>query len=401
MKLTKGLFMACASLALFACSNEDTPMEDNLGNGETQSIAIKLEGLTTDNGGRAVQDPVTETQTGEGVTATLTDIALLGSDGTNILYVEKLSATENSTEWAQLTSGGNGYIMHEVPGNVRQVYAIGNYAKNTTLKGWVDALNPSTTAVTNATMDAQVISAASQQTFTDVTLYGFDDALETATGVTDSEHPTNKIMAADITIAPLVSRIEIGTIQCTNLGNIYKDVTLKYIGLMNYYNQTTLGGSESVPMTITNVEEPLNQNAATEGHYKWGVTTDDNFKWAWDAISNVKFDGSDDTHTAGEGKVYAYQFIPTLVPSTNFNVKIFLDATENTQTAATSPFHAVTAVINGTNNGWTTEPGMIYKVDLKFAEENIGPWNPDEEICINVTVTAKKWTIKPLTVTYE
>ena len=39
--------MACASLALFACSNEDTPMEDNLNNGETQSIAIKLEGLNT------------------------------------------------------------------------------------------------------------------------------------------------------------------------------------------------------------------------------------------------------------------------------------------------------------------------------------------------------------------
>lgn len=401
MKLTKGLFMACASLALFACSNEDTPMEDNLNNGETQSIAIKLEGLNTGNGnGRAVQDPENETTTGEGITATLSDIALLGSDGTNILYVETLSSTANSEEWGQLTSGEDGYIMHEVPGNVRQVYAIGNYSVNTTLKSWVEGFNGGQTDATNDQMESQVITAASQQTFDNVTLYGYDTALEAIVPSTDTEHTTNTLLGAEIEVAPLVSRIEIGTIQCTNLGNIYKQIDLKYVGLLNYYNQTTLGGTNDVPMTVTNVEEPANTTAPSEGNIKWGVTNDANYKWAWDAISGATFDSKDDIHTAGQNKVYAYQFIPTPVTSENFNVKLYLDAKENTTEATTSPFHSVTANISG-STGFQPVAGMIYKVDLKFAEENIGPWNPDEDICVNVKVTAKKWTIKTLTVEYE
>ena len=290
--------------------------------------------------------------------------------------------------------------MHEVPGNVRQVYAIGNYSVNTTLKSWVEGLNGGQTDATNDQMESQVITAASQQTFDNVTLFGYDTALVAIVPSTDTEHTTNTLLGAEIEVAPLVSRIEIGTIQCTNLGNIYKQIDLKYVGLLNYYNQTTLGGTNDVPMTVTNVEEPANTTAPSEGNIKWGVTNDANYKWAWDAISGATFDSKDDIHTAGQNKVYAYQFIPTPVTSENFNVKLYLDAKENTTEATTSPFHSVTANISG-STGFQPVAGMIYKVDLKFAEENIGPWNPDEDICVNVKVTSKKWTIKTLTVEYE
>ena len=118
MKVTKSLFLACACLGLFACSNEDTPSpEGNLTDGETQSIAIRLEGLSSNAEGRAFEEPITESSTSSGKhTATLSDIALIGTDETNILTVVTISySTDSNSDWQKLTTAESGYIMHNVP----------------------------------------------------------------------------------------------------------------------------------------------------------------------------------------------------------------------------------------------------------------------------------------------
>ena len=394
MKLTKGLFMACASLALFACSNEDTPMEDNLNNGETQSIAIKLEGLTTDNGGRALGENTVADQ----AAATFDNIVILCSDGTNILKVERMQSADE--DWGELSTA-NGHFIHNVPASVREVYAIGNYDSASDLNTWVTGLNEDNPSTTNAIMNAKVIKAAEQQTFADVTLFGVDQELATANPADDQTEGHNKVLNADITIKPLVSRIEISQISCTDLGTSFSKIDLKYIGLMNYFNQTTLGGNATGQRTIAEVVEP-SITTPEEGKISWGeavASVDDS--WAWDKFtSNISLTNTSKVHKATEGKAVAfYQFIPKKVGSTNFNVKLYVAATEKTS-GQVSALNTVTANFTGDNN-FKYEPGMVYKVSLDFTEKNLGPWDPSEIICVNVIVKAQPWTVKQLTVTYE
>lgn len=409
MKISKSLFLAFAGLGLFACSNEDvTTGVDNSGN---NSIVIKLDGLS--DGSRSVGDPTTGDDNTT-VLTTMSDVAILLSDGTKILGHTTIDANSQSTEWGQLK--GSGYIMHEVNSHVREVHVIGNYTKHTGLKNIVDNIaDDGTTDLSNVT--TQVIKAASQQTFGEVTLYGVDNALTTVTGgdegdADNHEGTTHTMLQADVTVNHLVSRIEIGNIQCTDLNDgadaMYDKITLKYIGLLNYYNQTTIGGTVSTPMTLANVLEPTDANKTPgEGMYSWSATSSNaDYNWAWDPIDNsadaAVLDSKDEVYNPSTNKKFVYQFIPSQVKESglkNFNVKLYLDAQEK-GTNNINAFHTVTANFTG-DTDFTYEPGKIYKVDLAFGEENIGPWNPDEVICVRVKVTVADWTIKALTPTFE
>ena len=402
MRFSKSLFVAFAGLGLFACSNEDVTNGLN-DNGESKSIVIKLDGL--DNGGRAIGAPTTES---DKKTTTMSDVAILLSDGTKILGHQKLDATSDATEWNQL-KGVNGYIMHEVNNHVREVHVIGNYSKESTVAAAVNGIQDGTTTLQS--IKDIVIKAAQQQTFDEVTLYGSDVAL-TSDGTDETNPPhdgtSSKMLLAEVTVNHLVSRIEIGNIQCTDLGTMYKQIDLKYIGLLNYYNQTTLAGTGTgtIPMTLDNVLEPTTANANPgEGKFSWSNTnTDAAYKWAWDAITGASINSSTTQYNpsnegSGDGK-FVYQFIPTQVGSKNFQVKLYVDAKENTSAAAPSSLNTVTANFTG-DTDFAYEPGKIYKLDLIFSENNIGPWNPDEVICVKVKVTVADWTIKTLTPTFE
>lgn len=397
MKLTKSLFLAFAGLGLFACSNEDVSTE--VDNSANNSIVIKLDGLTTSRaiGNATVGDNNTS------VTTTLNDVAIVLSDGSKIYAVETLENVqtegEDKTNWSQLTTSGSGYIIHQVSSHVREVHVIGNYTENVELKTWVEN-NPTSSTV--SAMKALVVKANTQQDFTSVTLFGEDVAL-TSASETHTDH-TSTTLEANVELKHLVSRIEIGNIQCTNLGTMYSELTLKYIGLLNYYNQITLDGTTpSVPMTLDNVLEPTaSNNAPGEGKYSWSNDdTDAFYSWAWDKIANNTVISSNATQwnptlSTGTGK-FVYQFIPNQVSGKNFNVKLYLNATEKTG-GSTSAFHTVTANFGAQIDGTA---GKIYKVDFAFAEENISSWNPSEVICVKVNVTVQNWTIKVVTPTFE
>ncbi len=402
MKLTKSLFLAFAGLGLFACSNEDvTTGVDNSGN---NSIVIKLDGLTAS---RSVGNPVNDDGNNK-VATTLNDVAIVLSDGSTIYGVNTLKSTDGE-DWNQLTTSTTGYIIHEVSSHVREVHVIGNYAENSTLKAWVEG-TPTSSNV--STMKALVVQANTQQDFTKVTLFGEDVALATVGG-DNQEAPTHEngtthtMLQAEVNLKHLVSRIEIGNIQCEDLGTMYKQLTLKYIGLLNYYNQIHLDGTTpEVAMTLDNVLEPTDANQSPEeGYYSWSNSaTNALYAWAWDKIEAgavINNKGTQWNPTLGEGTgKFVYQFIPDNVDSKNFNVKLYLDAVENNTGSAVSAFHTVTAKFEG-GSAISEDPGKIYKVNFKFGEENIGPWNPSEVICVKVTVSVEDWTIQTVTPTFE
>lgn len=391
MKLSKGLFLAFAGLGLFACSNEDVSTE--VDNSADNSIVIKLDGLTTS---RSIGDATTGNNN-ESVTTTLNDVAIVLSDGSTIYGVNTL--TNSDSEWAQLTTTASGYIIHQVSSHVREVHVIGNYAENQVLKNWVESTQATPSSSTVSAMKALVVKANTQQNFTKVTLFGEDVAL-TSAAESHTGH-TSTTLEANVELKHLVSRIEIGNIQCTNLGTTYSELTLKYIGLLNYYNQITLDGTTpSVSMTLDNVLEPtpVNNNPSEE-KYSWNATYSDNeYSWAWDKIAdNTKLTTSSSAWNPNTDQKFVYQFIPNQIASKNFNVKLYLDATEKTG-GATSAFNTVTASF-GTQIDATA--GKIYKVNFAFVEDNIGSWNPSEDICVKVKVTVQNWTIKVVTPTFE
>lgn len=408
MKISKSLFLAFAGLGLFACSNEDvTTGVDNSGN---NSIVIKLDGLTAS---RSVGDPVNDDNSDNKVATTLNDVAIVLSDGSTIYGVNTLKSTDGG-DWTQLTTSTTGYIIHEVSSHVREVHVIGNYAENSTLKAWVEG-TPMSSNVSE--MKALVVQANTQQDFTKVTLFGEDVALTTA-GIDTEGKPdhdveegttTHTMLQAEVNLKHLVSRIEIGNIQCQDLGTMYKQLTLKYIGLLNYYNQIHLDGTTpEVAMTLYNVLEP-GTTIIGEDKYCWsdpGISEAkyNDYKWAWDEIATgavITDKGTPWNPTLNEGTgKFVYQFIPDKVSGKNFNVKLYLDAVETNTSNAVSAFHTVTAKFEG-GSAISDEPGKIYKVNFKFGEENIGPWNPSEVICVKVTVSVEDWTIQTVTPTFE
>ena len=402
---TKSLLFAFAGLGLFACSNEDlTSGIDNTGD---RSLVVKLDGLTPS---RAIGDPTAGENAGT-VTTTLKNVAIVLSDGSKVLSVQEVASSEEpDSPWIQL-QGTSGYIMHEVSSHVRQVHVIGNYADNATINSWVKG-NPTSSTV--AAMKNLVVAANTQQDFSKVTLFGEDVALETAGVDTQGKpaHPsagddpttnTFTLLKAEVNLEHLVSRIEVGNFKCKNLGTMYKELTLKYFGLLNYYNQTPIVGNGAVPMTLDNVLEPTAENATPEeGKFSWNATYSDNvYSWAWDKIAdNTIINNKETTWNPGTNQRFVYQFIPKQVADKNFNVKLYLDAKENNEAGSISAFHTVTANFTGDTN-IKYEPGKIYRLNFEFGEENIGPRNPCEQICVKVNVTVDDWTITDVTPTFE
>ena len=132
MKLSKYFMMAAASLALFACSNdEDIPGLNGEG---TKSVALKLDGLSSGTSTKAVGDAQKAGQ------IALSNVTIYFTDGTKILKREVLNS--ESPAWTELT-GKNGHIFHQLPSTVTQVQIVGNSAGKTITEGTVAALKGS------------------------------------------------------------------------------------------------------------------------------------------------------------------------------------------------------------------------------------------------------------------
>lgn len=371
---TKSLLLAFAGLGLFACTNED--VVDNASNGQTASVVIKLDGITSS---RAIGDP-TEGSDGEGSEINLKNGKILFTDGTKILKVETLNLTD---------AKGDGQLIHEVPAAVSQVQIVGNADGKALADKCVK--DGSLADVKNL-----VISSKDEQDMNNLPLFGEDTSLEEAASGVDDEEGHDLVYQANVELAPQFSRIEIGNFKCTDLGKLYSKVDIKVVGLLNFNNSVNLAGTASAPVMIWHAEdnpsgivlEPGSQSV--EGKVVFGEA-DTNYGWAWEKPAPViSMTQANTAYNPQTNKRFVYNF----VPQGNVLAALYVDATPKTSAALE---------INTTLKGklGTLAPGFIYKVDYTFAEGDITPWNPDETKCVNVNVTVKKWTIKTLTPTFD
>lgn len=389
MKLSKYFMMAAASLALFACSNdEDIPGLNGEG---TKSVALKLEGLSSGTSTKAVGDAQKAGQ------IALSNVTIYFTDGTNILKKETLS-TSNTTEWGELTT--TGHIFHQLPSTVSQIQIVGN--KTITLA-----------ESTVAKLKESVLKAAGEQTFTNVTLFGEDTSLSAGSPTVSDSHDDN-ILTATVNLKPLVARFEIGNIACTDVPNgAIKKYSLDVIGLINFNSGITLNGTTaSGSYTLDNILAP--GSTATSGKYIFGETSDDqsndytDVKWAWDKITTATDITNGADWNPNTDQKFVYQFIPDKVGTTDVEsalmpqIKLVLKNIEWADGSA-NPFNSV--VTASFKVGETPlsdfEAGKIYTVDYRFTSGNVGPWNPGDMQCIKIDVKVASWEVVALTPVFE
>lgn len=380
MNALKFLVIVFIAFGVYACSNnEDNP---DVNSKKTKTVTLRLDGISS----TVITKSVSSKSTASVIN--LKDVTVLLTDGTNI-YGKKVFSNP-STDFSSIINPSTGYVFHMLDPAINKVIIVGNTAGVT-----IDYTNV-------ATVKSSLIKAADEQDKDNVTLYG-ENILTASTEVSPPHTENTDYFTTTVNLSPIVSRIEIGKIQCSDLGAVYSSFKLSGIGLVDIYQQINLG--------LTNLSEKLSIYTGTGslgkiympglasppvGGYEFGNAAA--ISWAYDAISPAaSFTSSSSTYYA-EGdntKVFAYNFIP--VAGTFPNIKMRLSDVTRADLSPTTFSYVSTKSFTGTGFDNThPKPGYVYQFDLVFHEDNIGPFNPDAKICIDVKVTVSSWVIQAL-----
>lgn len=494
----KNAFMALAAMSIVACSNDDEMPAPAPGPdagltevGENASIVLSVGGVEPSTRTRGQGGITNDSDSDNSEVTNLNNMAIFFTDGTGdnakILKVATVSSKRNDI-WSSILQNGThqatngGREITDIPAKVKAVYIVGNYTEfedrqktgspgdlggaamdsdniNTTdqstdkskknlavfVKEAFDAAQAGANQKTLRELKERTITSASQQKMEDMTLFGADeDGLKTI----DASGATKKFMA-EVQLSHLFSRIEVKSISCTDLGNWYDKITMKYIGIVNMNSITSLSGTGSKPYKLgkaPTILEPETASASAGELFAWGDSGHENsnseFKWSWDKVLFEHFESSglaNANGTAANGKNaelssekksptfkseknYCYMFLPQHIGTgedpINFNLKLYLEAQDKNQqkgnTSGVSAFSTVTGNFEtqfnpdgGTGDDDPDEgdypTGAIYQVKFEFKEENISNWDPtDPDNIVKLKVTVQPWKIvTDVTPTYE
>lgn len=424
MKTKQVSLAILASMTLFACSNNEdvnVPITDNT----PKTVVLKLDGIASASS-RSTDAPTTEeTPDSKKHSVSVSDIAVLFYNEGGIITEELDLIKTTEPDWNTITAAqGNGKEYNNIDAATDHVMVIGNYEslpaenKNLIKKG-----------ATIASIKAMQLPLSSQNqsgveegsdpaitsTKAKMTLYGTGELTEIA----NPDATTDGVAVAyqaTVSIKPIVSRIEVTGVSCTftttGTGDVidYTSVTLKGIGLFDYYNTMSLDGTTVTDyMDATKIVKPSEE--APEGGYIF-LPTIETALWAYDYIktpdyTNVTMQGSGKVELKkGEANAtFAYNFFPVTDDVTSAtdadkvlaNIRLLVDATPASGTAQNNNYVVTTNFRNEAGTVIKPEPGKIYQFAYDFDEENIRQeWDADTKI-VYVKVNVLEWDIVPVT----
>lgn len=424
MKTKQVSLAILASMTLFACSNNEdvnVPITDNT----PKTVVLKLDGIASASS-RSTDAPTTEeTPDSKKHSVSVSDIAVLFYNEGGIITEELDLIKTTDPDWNTITAAqGNGKEYNNIDAATDHVMVIGNYEslpaenKNLIKKG-----------ATIASIKAMQLPLSSQNqsgveegsdpaitsTKAKMTLYGTGELTEIA----NPDATTDGVAVAyqaTVSIKPIVSRIEVTGVSCTftttGTGDVvdYTSVTLKGIGLFDYYNTMSLDGTTVTDyMDATKIVKPSEE--APEGGYIF-LPTIETALWAYDYIktpdyTNVTMQGSGKVELKkGEANAtFAYNFFPVTDDVTSAtdadkvlaNIRLLVDATPAIGTAQNNNYVVTTNFRNEAGTVIKPEPGKIYQFAYDFDEENIRQeWDADTKI-VYVKVNVLEWDIVPVT----
>jgi len=426
MKTKQVSLAILASMTLFACSNNEdvnVPITDNT----PKTVVLKLDGIASASS-RSTDAPTTEESSGTNKhSVSVSDIAVIFyNEGGIITEAPDIITTDDADgDWATITSEqGNGKEYNNIDAATDHVMVIGNY--NSLPETNKNLIKQGTTIASIKAMQLPLSSQnqsgveegsapAVSSTKAKMTLYGTGELTEIA----NPDATTDGVAVAyqaTVSIKPIVSRIEVTGVSCTftttGTGDVvdYTSVTLKGIGLFDYYNTMSLDGTTVTDyMDATKIVKPSEE--APEGGYIF-LPTIETALWAYDYIktpdyTNVTMQGSGKVELKkGEANAtFAYNFFPVTDDVTSAtdadkvlaNIRLLVDATPASGTAQNNNYVVTTNFRNEAGTVIKPEPGKIYQFAYDFDEENIRQeWDADTKI-VYVKVNVLEWDIVPVT----
>ena len=351
----KRFFIAALALvAVVGCSKDDeAPILEN----SKKSIAITIQNQQA--GGRAVTSPAPITNA---ACTKAEDLVFGFCDGAGNVLAKLTLANANVS--------GNVYTFHGMPQQVSEVFVIANGGANKI----TTANCPTTLSAAHQLWEAPAPEAEWQ----DIIAFGHSAVKhvkedgEEVFCETEINGKTHKfpLFEASVRVAPNHARLEIGKIQCQDLGTKFSKLELQ---------EMVLGA------TTTGLRHSFGANGLA-------LTADAN------AV------------TAGEGKVWSFNVTkPANADVTRPDLTLFAKVTGKDWTVPEgTEVRTVTVVDYKATDSYTNRinvneqgnlkhfvPGEIYTMDLVFKETNV--YTDHEYLCVNVNVTIADWIVVPVT----
>ena len=352
----KNFFMALAMVAMVAtsCSKDDAPKNNPA---EAQkSVKFSLENVISTRG---VDEMITATK----VTLNDCQVFFVGADGS--LYTGKNSdGTADATQYFTTAPAGT-VAFHFLPSAVVKVVVVGNYGSE---------LNP---ANLNA-IKTIAAEASAQQDDENLLVYGEAELV----AATDDGHGNTYV--AEVSVKPLVARIEIGGFVCEFSDEpLYDQVDITMMALNNYYSGATLGGARSgyssTAISSSSAYPFFNDTTAPA--------------YSKDVISGVSLTPESPSVDFNKTDYLVYHTFAGDIPQLVVRVAGYNGGVESPLYLATSSFY------DGTTKIESFEAGKVYR--MKFNGENRFAFDDTDlnqpEKCIKVDIQAEEWVIVNVT----
>ena len=389
----KKLFIAAMALAtIVSCSKDDAEGPALDSNNKSVSITI----VNSSNGTRANASIQDETKSNVVAETDAEKLDILFAAGDVIVCRKSLvgdSETHGSGDaeftYGQTTTNGNKvtYEFHNIPAEVTAI-AVVRTDDDLDTDYSVAAANTKNMTLTAYKTLAESETDNVNRTLDQIVLYGEDKQLKDLNTTHEVNGIAYHMWQAEVTVEPLVARLEITKIGCTDLGNLNTNDNLKDYGYDELDINTLKWGSHQIKPTVGDTEKIIG-TVYSQGEYISDATgADTNRQPVAGSRSN--------TLTAGSDKVWAWNIAPTNnITSDN---KMVIDITPYAygysiaETIKSRPDELkIDKIVDNSGKTVTFEKGKIYKLPIEFTEADIT--NTDAALCVEVVVEIASWTI--------
>lgn len=386
MKIKHLLLAGITGIVLFSCSDkEDYSVSSQ---DEIKSLSVSLSGIKS----RASSPSDIITSDIKNVNSVLINL----TDASGKVITSKTVTKDDAldSDWNKLTDPTKGLKFINTPQSVSKVYIYGNPGN----------------AVNNNVINTKL----ADQQGSGVLYYGMDDNLTPIVDEPIEPSPTaGKTYTAEVSIAPVVARMQITKISFKNAGNF--DFTRSIDGVNKHANVTWTGFTGNVKgLYMNNFYNTLKQpgtlenlllNSTFEGHIHDGMWTFDTAPIidAAPFASYVIYNSADATYgnlpLDLAGKCYAFNFFPgTAVPQLHLDLSdLAITGLASSDTEVFNPALANSArfanlvkfykEINTEMTAADFKPGTLYNMEIELIpmlDNDLG--NVQYNVLVHVTI---------------
>lgn len=386
MKIKHLLLAGITGIVLFSCSDkEDYSVSSQ---DEIKSLSVSLSGIKS----RASSPSDIITSDIKNVNSVLINL----TDASGKVITSKTVTKDDvlNSDWNKLTDPTKGLKFINTPQSVSKVYIYGNPGN----------------AVNNNVINTKL----ADQQGSGVLYYGMDDNLTPIVDEPIEPSPTaGKTYTAEVSIAPVVARMQITKISFKNAGNF--DFTRSIDGVNKHANVTWTGFTGNVKgLYMNNFYNTLKQpgtlenlllNSTFEGHIHDGMWTFDTAPIidAAPFASYVIYNSADATYgnlpLDLAGKCYAFNFFPgTAVPHLHLDLSdLVITGLASSDTEVFNPALANSArfanlvkfykEINTEMTAADFKPGTLYNMEIELIpmlDNDLG--NVQYNVLVHVTI---------------